>query len=101
MALFTSEGKFLPRENTMRVKYLLAALIGASFIALPALAQSPNTKTMSSQQSSNSEQNASAAGLWQGSKLVGINVYDEQNEKIGDIKELMVDKPLISLMLDR
>jgi len=30
--------------------------------------------------------------MWQGSKLIGLNVYDTQNEKIGDIKELMVDK---------
>jgi sporulation protein YlmC with PRC-barrel domain len=30
--------------------------------------------------------------VWQGSKLIGLNVYDQQNEKIGDIKELMVDK---------
>ena len=30
--------------------------------------------------------------MWQGSKLIGLNVYDQQNEKIGDIKELMTDK---------
>ena len=38
------------------------------------------------------EQNASATGEWQGSKLIGLNVYNGQNEKIGDIKELMVNK---------
>lgn len=30
--------------------------------------------------------------MWQGSKLIGLNVYNGQNEKIGDIKELMVNK---------
>jgi hypothetical protein len=30
--------------------------------------------------------------MWQGSKLIGLNVYDQQNEKIGDIKELMTNK---------
>jgi sporulation protein YlmC with PRC-barrel domain len=39
-----------------------------------------------------SEQNASAKGQWQASKLIHMNVYNGQNEKIGDIKELMLDK---------
>jgi sporulation protein YlmC with PRC-barrel domain len=37
-------------------------------------------------------QNASAKGEWQASKLIRMNVYNSQNEKIGDIKELMLDK---------
>ena len=48
-------------------------------MAAPALAQSSNQST-------------TAAGLWQGSKLISMNVYNDQNEKIGDIKELLVDK---------
>ena len=43
-------------------------------------------------QSSNSTQNASAKGEWQASKLIHMNVYNDQNQKIGDIKELMLDK---------
>jgi sporulation protein YlmC with PRC-barrel domain len=35
---------------------------------------------------------ASAKGEWQASKLIHMNVYNTQNEKIGDIKELMIDK---------
>src|SRR6202035_457311 len=42
--------------------------------------------------SATGEQSASAAGLWQGSKLVGLNVYDQQNQKIGSIVQLMVDE---------
>jgi hypothetical protein len=38
------------------------------------------------------EQNASQTGLWQSSKLIGVNVYNGQNEKSGDIKEVMIDK---------
>jgi sporulation protein YlmC with PRC-barrel domain len=26
------------------------------------------------------------------SKLIGLNVYNDQNEKLGDISELLVDK---------
>jgi sporulation protein YlmC with PRC-barrel domain len=43
-------------------------------------------------QNSNSTQNASAKGEWQASKLIHMNVYNGQNQKIGDIKELMLDK---------
>ena len=37
-------------------------------------------------------QTASTKGQWQASKLIHMNVYNDQNEKIGDIKELMIDK---------
>ena len=35
---------------------------------------------------------ASQAGQWRASKLVGLNVYNEQNEKLGDISEILLDK---------
>jgi sporulation protein YlmC with PRC-barrel domain len=31
-------------------------------------------------------------GEWRASKLIGVNVYNEANEKIGDINELILDK---------
>jgi sporulation protein YlmC with PRC-barrel domain len=37
-------------------------------------------------------ENATGKGEWQASKLIHMNVYNNQNEKIGDIKELMLDK---------
>ena len=43
-------------------------------------------------QGSSSTQTASATGEWQASKLIHMNVYNGQNQKIGDIKELMLDK---------
>ena len=35
---------------------------------------------------------ASAAEMWRSSKLIGLNVYNDQNEKLGDISEILVDK---------
>ena len=32
-----------------------------------------------------------ASGQWRASKLVGLNVYNEQNEKLGDISEVLID----------
>ena len=30
--------------------------------------------------------------LWRSSKLIGLNVYNDQNEKLGDISEILLDK---------
>ena len=70
----------------MLSKSMAAAVIGAALIATPAFAQTAK------QTDAGTSQTASAAGLWQGSKLVSMNVYNAQDEKIGTIKELMVNK---------
>jgi len=95
------------------MKTLTVAALGLTLLAGTALAQSnpppaskapaaapaPTTapassssKSSSSTSTNKNEQNASSMNMWQGSKLIGLNVYDTQNEKIGDIKELMTDK---------
>jgi sporulation protein YlmC with PRC-barrel domain len=35
---------------------------------------------------------AFGAEMWRSSKLIGLNVYNDQNEKLGDISEVLVDK---------
>jgi hypothetical protein len=77
------------------MKTLSAALVGVALIAAPAIAQNANPDAKMQPQASKASQNdqtAAAAGLWQGSKLIGLNVYNNNNEKIGDIKQLMVNK---------
>jgi sporulation protein YlmC with PRC-barrel domain len=29
--------------------------------------------------------------MWRASKLIGVNVYNDQNEKLGDINEILLD----------
>ena len=66
---------------------MLAALL-ASIIVAPALAQDrPATRTDTVTTTARSQ-----ANLWRASKLVGLNVYNDQNEKFGDISEILVDK---------
>ena len=31
-------------------------------------------------------------GKWRASKLMGLDVYNEANEKLGDVNELILDK---------
>jgi sporulation protein YlmC with PRC-barrel domain len=77
------------------MKTFTAAVIGLALLAGPALAQSNSSSSSSSSASNNNnqqQQNASSMNLWQGSKLIGLDVYNQQNNKIGDIKELLLDK---------
>src|SRR6185437_10584549 len=75
-------------------KLAAAAVIGA-LISTAAIAQTSNigsSSTKSAQTTNDKTEPASAKGQWQASKLIHMNVYNAQNEKIGDIKELMLDK---------
>jgi len=53
--------------------------------AAPATTSAPTTSTSSSTNKVFSDQ-------WRASKLIGLNVYNDQNEKLGDISELLLDK---------
>jgi len=69
-------------------KKLALAALAAALLSTTVLAQSsppaPAVKDPIAAQST-------AQGKWRASKLIGLNVYNAQNEKIGDINELMTD----------
>jgi PRC-barrel domain len=56
-------------------------------LTAPAAAQAPSTTTPPT----SATNTAATTGEWRGSKLLGLNVYNDQNEKLGDINEMMVD----------
>jgi sporulation protein YlmC with PRC-barrel domain len=69
----------------MKTKFMMAALLGAALLNGGAFAQNANTD----------QSNVSAAhkeGQWRSSKLIGVNVYNDNNDKIGEIEDLIVDK---------
>ncbi len=75
----------------MRTKISIAALLAATLVTGAALAQS-------STMPNSSMPNTTAAGavnthqaMWRSSKMIGVNVYNEQNEKLGDINEVLFD----------
>jgi sporulation protein YlmC with PRC-barrel domain len=76
---------------------LALALIGAALISGPALAQNSGGQGQNTQNSTQQEAKAPPlyqikAGEWRASKLDGVDVYNTNNEKIGDISELIVDR---------
>jgi sporulation protein YlmC with PRC-barrel domain len=81
----------------MLSKHLAMALLGTALIAMPALAQtqpsgsSASPSAGSSPMSSGNWMTQEQPGQWRASKLEGLDVYNN-NEKIGDISELLVDQ---------
>ena len=78
----------------MRSKLLIGGLL-ASVMILPALAQSnppaPAPKAPAPAATTTTTAPAAHAGMWRTSKLIGLNVYNDQNEKLGDISEILLD----------
>jgi sporulation protein YlmC with PRC-barrel domain len=70
----------------MKSKYLAAALLGTTLLTGAAFAQNPTTDR------SNVNTAVHKEGQWRASKVIGVNVYNEANEKIGDIQEIIIDK---------
>jgi sporulation protein YlmC with PRC-barrel domain len=65
---------------------IIPAVILASTLASP-IAMAQNTATTPSAAAAP----IAAAGQWRASKVVGVNVYNEQNEKIGEINEIIIN----------
>ena len=70
----------------MTIKYLAAALLTTALLTGTAAAQTA---------APSSDRPAASAGQrdgWRASKLAGVDVYNEANEKIGDINDVILDK---------
>jgi hypothetical protein len=65
-------------------------------LAIAFLATASMTGAASAQTATNLDQTTSATthkvGEWRASKLTGVDVYNEANEKIGDINEVILDR---------
>ena len=79
-------------------KYITAGVVGSALLASAAFAQSPATtdtavsSPATTSTSSNSSPSASYTGNWRASKVVGLNVYNDGNESLGSINDLLTDK---------
>jgi sporulation protein YlmC with PRC-barrel domain len=78
----------------MRPKYSLLCGVLMSVVVSPALAQpAPGTAPVTPAERTTTTTTAPVAATtgWRASKLVGVNVYNNDNEKIGDISEILLD----------
>ncbi len=77
----------------MLVKSITAGVVATTLMTSVVFAQTPSTTTTTTTAApAMSSDSMSTKGQWRTSKLIGLNVYNEANEKLGDINELLVDQ---------
>jgi sporulation protein YlmC with PRC-barrel domain len=75
----------------MFTKYMTAGLLGSALLASAAFAQSPATTTTPAAAPVTAS-DSSYNGNWRASKVVGLSVYNDGNESLGSINDLLTDK---------
>ena len=73
----------------MSAKHISAALAASVLLGSVAFAQTPTTTTDRMAPSATS---SSFQGNWRASKVVGLSVYNDNNQSIGSINDLLTDK---------
>jgi sporulation protein YlmC with PRC-barrel domain len=78
----------------MKSKLIAAALVSTALFSSMAFAQdkSTTTTTTTTAAPATAGEKMMLQGKWRASKLMGLDVYNDANEKLGDINELIVDK---------
>jgi sporulation protein YlmC with PRC-barrel domain len=74
-------------------KYVTAGLMGTALLATAAFAQTPTATTdRANMAPAATSDSSSFQGTWRASKLVGLSVYNDNNESLGSINDLLTDK---------
>jgi len=76
----------------MVMKTVAAGLAGSLLLASAAFAAETSSTTTTTTTRSADTTAASYQGDWRASKLVGLKVYNEANENVGSINDLLTDK---------
>jgi sporulation protein YlmC with PRC-barrel domain len=78
----------------MRTRYLVSGLFAAALLSSTAFAQTSTAPAAAPAAAPKADVGAPklASPHWRSSKLIGVNIYNEQNEKLGDINEIILDK---------
>lgn len=69
---------------------LLAAFLAGTVLSSAAYAQAP-APAAKSQDTTATTQKMTHKGEWRASKMIGVDVYNQQDDKIGDINEILMD----------
>lgn len=78
----------------MLTKHAVAGVAASALLASVAFAQSPSATTdrATTAAPAAASDTSSFKGSWRTSKLVGLNVYNDSNESLGSINDLLADK---------
>jgi sporulation protein YlmC with PRC-barrel domain len=73
-------------------KFITAGLVGSALLATVAFAQSPTAPSDRATAAPAAVSDSSFQGNWRAAKLVGLSVYNNNNESVGSINDLLMDK---------
>ena len=78
----------------MLAKTMTAALLSTTLLATAAFAQTPSATTTAPAASTTAaaSDSTSYTGDWRASKVVGLSVYNDSNESLGSINDLLMNK---------
>jgi sporulation protein YlmC with PRC-barrel domain len=76
----------------MFAKYITVGLVGSALLATAAFAQTPTTTTDRANTTPAATSESTFKGNWRTSEVVGLSVYNDNNESIGSINDLLTDK---------
>src|SRR6202795_4786219 len=78
----------------MLARYTIAAIAGSAMLAGAAFAQTPaaTTTDRAGMAPAAVSDMSSLQGNWRASKLAGLSVYNDNNESVGSINDLLTDK---------
>jgi len=77
----------------MLAKHIAAGLVGSALLATVAFAQqSPTATGDKANMAPAAASESSFQGNWRASKVVGLSVYNDNNESLGSINDLLMDK---------
>src|SRR6266850_2184958 len=84
---------FISGRHHMLAKHIAAGLVGSALLATIAFAQTPTATTdRANMPPAAASDSSSFQGNWRASKVVGLSVYNDNNESLGSINDLLTDK---------
>lgn len=81
----------------MIAKSMMTVLVGSTMLATAALAQSPTSPSTTTTppavtSTAPAADTMSHQGQWRASKVVGLKIYNDSNESLGSVNDLLFDK---------
>ena len=71
---------------------MISKFLATAFLATASMIGAASAQTATNQEASTASATTHKEGEWRASKLVHVDVYNEANEKIGDINEVILDR---------
>jgi sporulation protein YlmC with PRC-barrel domain len=76
----------------MRTKRIVLAGLLSCVASFPAFSQAPSAPPAQRMETTTTTTTTTrSTGQWRASKLIGVNIYNNDNEKVGDISEVLLD----------